>query len=102
MQVINIKDAPSNWQEDSQYVYCGRPSKYGNPFSSKQYSQAQYAVKNRKEAIQKHWEWLMDNEDLQKEVLKLEGKTLICYCKPKSCHCDNYVKFWKESKSSLF
>ena len=98
MKVLNIKDAPINWKNDNNYVYCGRPSKFGNPFSSKENSLAQFKVKNRTEAIQKHWEWLLDNEELCDEVLKLEGKTLLCFCKPKACHCDNFVKLLRESK----
>ena len=27
-KVINIKDAPSNWRHDSQYVYIGRTNPY--------------------------------------------------------------------------
>lgn len=68
--------------EHANSVYCGRPSKYGNPFQIGKDG-------NRKEVIQKHREWFLKNDQLIKEAKQeLSGKNLICWCTPKTCHCD--------------
>lgn len=72
-------------------IYCGRPSKWGNPFShKKEKNLAKWIVSSRKEAIEKYREWITKGEGrfLLKDLHELKGKTLGCWCKPKSCHCD--------------
>ena len=73
-------------------VYCGRGSKWGNPFSHKINSKASFIVPTRKEAIKKHMEWLLSQHHLLSEIMELDGKRLWCYCRPLECHCDNYVR----------
>lgn len=76
--VLNKSDLRSNGLG----VYCGRPSKWGNPFKTG-------IDGNRTEVIEKHKNWFLKNEVLMKEAkLELKGKNLICWCSPKSCHCD--------------
>lgn len=70
------KDAPPD------AVYCGRGSPYGNPFV----------------IGEDHHGILIDRDmacDLfERDILPtldvsaLRGKDLICFCKPKRCHCD--------------
>lgn len=63
-------------------VYCGRPSKYGNPFKTG-------IDGNRTEVIAKHKQWFLQNNELIKDAKReLAGKDLICWCAPKPCHCD--------------
>jgi hypothetical protein len=63
-------------------VYCGRPSKWGNPFKVG-------VDGNRTEVILKHRAWFLKNEKLIEEAQReLQGKNLVCWCAPKSCHCD--------------
>jgi hypothetical protein len=72
-------------------IYCGRPSKWGNPFSHKgERTMAKWIVSTRKEAIEKYREWITQGEGkfLLKDLHELKGKTLGCWCKPQSCHCD--------------
>lgn len=68
-------------------VYIGRPSKWGNPWSHKEGTTAQYKCETREEAIQKYAEWLFRQNDLL-SVLKIElkGKVLGCWCDPQDCH----------------
>ena len=69
-------------------VYCGRGSIWGNPYSHRIYSKAQYIVPTRKEAIESYRKWIMGQPDLLGRLGELRGKRLGCYCKPLSCHCD--------------
>lgn len=68
-------------------VYIGRPSKFGNPF--------QIGVDgSRPEVLQKFEEYFYSNIELQQLVLdELTGKTLVCWCKPHTCHGDIYETF---------
>jgi len=68
-------------------VYIGRPSKWGNPFSHKDATLAQFKVATREEAIARYTEWLLGQNYLL-EVLKTElrGKVLGCWCSPQACH----------------
>lgn len=69
-------------------VYIGRPSKWGNPYSHKEGTLAKYKVNTREEAIQKYREYILNNQDLLKDLHELKGKILGCWCKPLSCHGD--------------
>ncbi len=58
-------------------VYCGRGSPWGNPFPIGPGADRD-AVCDRFEA-----------EILPAlDVSHLKGKDLVCFCKPKRCHCD--------------
>ncbi len=67
-------------------VYCGRPSIYGNPWSHKDETLAKFKVDTKKEAIENFKNHLEMDEEFQKEVEKLKGKTLACWCKDNNCH----------------
>ncbi len=62
-------------------VYCGRPSKWGNPYLLG-------VDGNRKEVIIKFKKYLLANEELLSQLPELKGKILGCWCAPKACHCD--------------
>ena len=84
--VINIKHVKSL---PPNYIYCGRGSDYGNPFSHLGYSLAKWKVASREQAINFHRDWVSVQPDLIARIRKeLKGKVLGCYCKPESCHCD--------------
>ena len=60
---------------------------WGNPFSHKEGTRAQFQVATREEAIAKFEEWFLARPDmvaLAKQVLR--GKVLGCWCDPKACH----------------
>ena len=74
-------------------VYVGRGSRWGNPYSHKEGTLAEHVVGSRTEAIQKFEEYLLSNEELMGSLEELRGKTLGCWCKPKSCHGDILIKY---------
>jgi hypothetical protein len=71
-------------------VYIGRPSKWGNPFSHKHGTLAEYKVASRREAIEAFRDWITKGEGryLLTQLHELAGKTLGCWCKPDACHGD--------------
>jgi len=62
-------------------VYIGRPSKWGNPFEIGKDG-------DRDEVIAKYRDWIQNQEELLQSLHELKGKTLGCWCSPKSCHGD--------------
>ena len=82
-------------------VYVGRGSKWGNPYSHKEGTLAEHVVGSRSEAIQKFEEYLLSNEELMGSLSELKGKTLGCWCKPKSCHGDIILRY-ANGPSQLF
>ena len=83
-KVINIRDKKGTPDE----VYIGRGSKWGNPF-------AIGPDGTRGEVIEKYREYIMRTE-LPEQVNELSGKTLVCYCKPHSCHGDVLIELLGE------
>lgn len=67
-------------------VYIGRGSKWGNPFTHKQGTQAQFIMGSREEAVQAYREWIQTQPHLLADLHELKGKVLQCYCAPKACH----------------
>ena len=80
---------------DPDVVYIGRGSIWGNPYSHKEGTKAQYRVNTREEAIEsyRHWLWkeIQAGRITIPMLLALDGKRLACYCKPQSCHGDIIV-----------
>lgn len=88
-------------------VYIGRGSKWGNPFSHKEGTQALYVVKTRAEAIARYEEWILTQPELLAALPELRGKVLGCFCKPLSCHGDILARLAdlgvpERSQTSLF
>lgn len=75
------------------YVYCGRPSRWGNPFAIGRDG-------NRAQVIWKFYEYWHDDEQRELRMAacrELIEKTLGCWCKPDACHCDviaAYVNYY--------
>jgi len=58
-------------------VYCGRGSRYGNPF--------RIGRDGTRDDVCDRFE----REILPKlDVSNLRGRDLVCFCKPLRCHCD--------------
>ena len=74
--LINIKKSKAPKEN---YVYIGRPSKWGNPFVIGRHG-------TRSQIIKKYEEWLLDNKKLMSALGELRGKVLGCYCLPQECH----------------
>lgn len=56
----------------------------GNPFTLSEYSREK-SIKKFKNAFVKK---LKNDKEFRQAVKKIKGKTLGCFCKPKSCHGD--------------
>lgn len=73
-KVVNLKN-------DKYDIYIGRGSIWGNPFKIGRNG-------TRKDVIEQYREYIMNKPLLLKELPKLKGKTLGCFCKPLACHGD--------------
>lgn len=78
-------------------VYIGRPSKWGNPFTFKEGTNAKYCVNSREDAIAMFEKWFLSQPDLVAEArTELKGKTLGCWCAPNACHGDVLLRVANE------
>lgn len=84
--VVHFKKEPYD-------VYVGRPSKWGNPYSHKEGTLAEFKTKNRREAVDKFEKYLIGNKDLMKDLPSLKGKVLGCWCAPSLCHASILIKY---------
>ncbi len=80
--VIHIRDAPPHFHGNPDYVFIGRPSKWGNPF---------HVSMGRERCILQYEIHVRSNRHLMDSLHELKGKTLVCYCKPQDCHGDVLV-----------
>ncbi len=63
-------------QRDKFDVYIGRPSKWGNPFSHKSGTLAQFRVATREEAVARYREWFPQQSHLVADLGELIDKVL--------------------------
>lgn len=99
--VVNVKSRHD--------VYIGRPSIFGNPWSSKPSEIAEFRVATPEEAIRNYRRWLfgLGFEDFRQEQRRaivaaaphLDGKRLGCWCKPGPCHGDVLVELIEALKA---
>lgn len=90
-RVVHFKKEPFD-------VYIGRPTIYGNPWSFKGGTKAEFIVDSREESVANYEKWLIgsDFKDVlqvkRKQILEnlplLKGKILGCWCFPRACHGD--------------
>jgi len=93
-KVVHCKKA-----EPETFVYVGRPTKYGNPFSHKSGTLAKHIVGSVEEAVNEYEKWIMEpaqdwiRQDAKNE---LKGWNLGCWgCKPR-CHADVLLRVANE------
>ncbi len=92
-QVVNVRTLKERWQTNPQYVYIGRKnsryglrdSKWRNPYPLKKEIE-------REQILAKFREYILSRPDLVAQLGELEGKILVCWCKPKPCHGDILVE----------
>jgi hypothetical protein len=76
-------------------IYIGRPSIFGNPFTIGKDG-------TRKEVIDKYRIYFTRQIDtniiFKREVQKLNGKILGCWCKPKNCHGDIIAEYLNDNQ----
>lgn len=80
-------------------VYIGRPSKWGNPFSWKEGTLAEFKVNNKEESIRSYRQWILNNPKLLSQLHELKGKILGCWCSPYSCHGDILIELLEEREA---
>ena len=107
--VIHIHDAPKGWQSNPNYLYIGRyNSHHGlqrsiwfNPFRIKDLDGLPLNdTEKRANVINKYAAYLRGNDELIAHLPELEGKTLVCWCKPEPCHGDILCR-WHTCLSTL-
>jgi hypothetical protein len=81
IRVVHCKKEPYD-------VYIGRPSFWGNPYSHKEGTTAEFKVETREEAVQKFEEYIQTRPDMLERLPQLLNLTLGCWCAPQSCHGD--------------
>jgi len=69
-------------------VYVGRPFDFGNPYSHKENTLAQYRVSSAAEAVDRFAIWLETQPNLKERIRReLAGKDLVCWCREGApCH----------------
>ena len=86
IKVINLhKESGIEYGLD--YVYIGRPTKWGNPYEIGEDG-------TREEVIVKYIDYLYES-GLYKDIMELDGKILGCWCKPKHYHGDELIRYLK-------
>ena len=88
-RIVHVKKEPYD-------VYIGRPGKWGNPFELSNYSKSV--------SINKYKQWITKGSGrylLKSIVPELQGKTLGCWCKPRSCHGDILIDAMKDILAML-
>lgn len=85
------------------YVYCGRPSKWGNPHPvgrvcrvcTMRLGTGALVKHQRGEAIEEYRKDFEGDRDYQRQALEQlpQDAVLGCFCKPLDCHCDVIAAF---------
>ena len=71
-------------------IYCGRPTKWGNPFKIG-------VDGTRREVIEKYANYFLTS-GLIDDIEELRGKRLGCHCRPQRCHLDIIVEELERTK----
>ena len=93
MTVVNI--ASHTPTPNDQYI--GRGNILGNPFKIGIDGDRQEVIKKYEEYAKERLSW---DETFKRAILACEGKTLICFCKPLSCHGDVIEMLIEEYKEN--
>lgn len=96
----NSKTKVVKYPQEECDVYIGRPTPWGNPWSSKPTNLAE-VVCSKQEAVDNYRKWLNGEDFVTFEqekrnwildnIKSLEGKRLGCWCESKPCHGDVLV-----------
>ena len=89
MVLFNMTTRVVNRHYQPQDIYIGRGSKWGNPFIIGKDGDRNEVIRKYKERFEKlREEGFITNRDL----IRLRGLRLGCYCSPKPCHGDVLVE----------
>jgi len=97
-------DNLDQWLKNERHVYVGRNveryaprsnrrdgKKWANPYAAEKYG--------RRVAIEKYERHIRGLPHLDRELARLKGKTLGCWCHPLPCHADVLIKLLAEGKN---
>ncbi len=87
VHVVRDADEIHSAEAAGRYVYIGRPSKWGNPYTYKTGTIAEHVVPVS-EVLPRYEAWLRAQPELMAVVGMLRGKVLGCWCAPGPCHGD--------------
>lgn len=81
--VCHCKALPGLSEEDrARYVYVGRPSRFGNPFSHKENTIAEFKVESIDQALSSFEHFVQSTPGMVEQIkTELTGKILGCWCK---------------------
>ena len=68
------------------YIYCGRPSKLGNPYFMQNESQRVNVIEQCRSNAQ--WNEVLEDFVLWAKKTDIDELKLGCFCAPRACHCD--------------
>jgi len=100
ISVVSVKSLPRNWNQDSSFVYIGRPSIFGNPVELNKKCPVcgeYHCIGGATIECFTHYfyERLESDLDFQDRVSGLlsvhktfGSLSLVCWCKPNPCHGD--------------
>lgn len=84
-RVVNIRSDKCR----ENFIYIGRGSKWGNPFSIGKDG-------TREEVIEKYREWVKTQPELLNSLHELKNMRLGCFCYPQHCHGDVLIELLEE------
>jgi hypothetical protein len=87
-RVVHCKKSPYDV-----YIGRGRGSVWGNPYTHKSGTLAEFVVPTVAEAIKQYEIWFRQQTELIGRLAELRGKILGCWCKPGPCHGDVLAKW---------
>lgn len=111
-KVISIRQAPSGWRDNQEYVYIGRAGRgmfsiFGNPVRSGLTCPSCKEIHSDPDGgkWQECYRAYLENrlekdEKFRNAVIRLRGKTLVCFCKPNPCHGDILAEFADKMNTS--
>jgi hypothetical protein len=85
-QVVQISDEYDVYVGRGNDPKTGVLSKFGNPYSHKSDTLAEFIVPSKIEAIKSYETYLLNNKQLFNSLSKLKYKKIACWCKSKQCH----------------
>jgi hypothetical protein len=99
-QKNNMNSRLVNINKDDYDVLITRTTKWGNPYSHREGTNALYIVSSRNEAIECYKEYITigEGKHLLNDLDELKGKTLGCVCLPKKCHGEVLLELINDKK----
>lgn len=99
-KVLNIRNLPEHKIPEGA-VYCGRGNSYFNLPDSKWANHFTVEELGRDGAVSAYNKWFeLSAGSSYHDVSELKGKDLVCWCAPKSCHCDILLKKANEGETN--